>query len=142
MMVIHEVEKGQITYKQVQAKYGIQGRSTVLVWLRKLDNKIGLKSMPKSSKRQLTPQQRIRQLEKQLAEEKLKTEFVEDVIYHLDKECETVFQKKYIEHVSKIGKSKRRLSVTRLCQWLGIQDKPTINRKIVLKFWLKNATSD
>ena len=35
MMVIQEVEKGQLTYKQVQAKYGIQGRSTVLVWLRK-----------------------------------------------------------------------------------------------------------
>lgn len=47
--------------------------------------------MPKSSKRQFTPQQQIRQLEKQLAEEKLKTEFVEDVIYHSDKECGTDF---------------------------------------------------
>lgn len=35
MMVVHEVEKRQITYKQASAKYGIQGRSTVLVWLRK-----------------------------------------------------------------------------------------------------------
>mgnify|MGYP001627042430 FL=1 len=24
MMVVHEVEKGQITYRQAQAKYGIQ----------------------------------------------------------------------------------------------------------------------
>ncbi|ATZ65461.1 transposase [Acinetobacter bereziniae] len=95
MMVIQEVEKGQLTYKQVQAKYGIQGRSTVLVWLRKFGQQDWIsKTMPKSSKRQLTPQQRIRQLEKQLAEEKLKTEFVEDVIYHLDKECGTDFQKK------------------------------------------------
>lgn len=107
MMVIHEVEKGQLTYKQVQEKYGIQGRSTVLVWLRKFGQQDWTsKIMPKSSKRQLTPQQRIRQLEKQLAEEKLKTEFVEDVIYHLDKECGTDFQKKYSEHVSKIGKAK------------------------------------
>lgn len=107
MMVIHEVEKGQLTYKQVQEKYGIQGRSTVLVWLRKFGQQDWTsKIMPKSSKRQLTPQQRIRQLEKQLAEEKLKTEFVEDVIYHLDKECGTDFQKKYSEHVSKIGKIK------------------------------------
>lgn len=107
MMVIHEVEKGQLTYKQVQEKYGIQGRSTVLVWLRKFGQQDWTsKTMPKSSKRQLTPQQRIRQLEKQLAEEKLKTEFVEDVIYHLDKECGTDFQKKYSEHVSKIGKAK------------------------------------
>lgn len=107
MKVIYEVEKGQLTYKQVQSKYGIQGRSTVLIWLRKFGQQDWTsKNMPKSSKRQLTPQQRIRQLEKQLAEEKLKTEFVQDVIYHLDKECGTDFQKKYIEHVSKIGKAK------------------------------------
>jgi len=41
-----------------------------------------------------------------LAEDKLKTEFVEDVIYHLDKECGTDFQKKYIKRDSKIGKAK------------------------------------
>lgn len=35
MMVLHEVEKGQITYKQAQVKYGIQGRSTMLEWSRK-----------------------------------------------------------------------------------------------------------
>ena len=35
IQVISEVEKGELTYKQVQRKYGIQGRSTVLVWLRK-----------------------------------------------------------------------------------------------------------
>lgn len=35
MMVVHEVEKGQLTYIQVQEKYGIQGKITVLTWLRK-----------------------------------------------------------------------------------------------------------
>ena len=35
MQVIGEIEKGYLTYKQSQRKYGIQGRSTVLVWLRK-----------------------------------------------------------------------------------------------------------
>ena len=106
MMVVHEVEKGQITYKQAQAKYGIQGRSTVLVWLRKHGQQDWTSNMPPSSKRQLTPQQRIRQLEKQLAAEKLKTEFIQDVIYHIDKECGTDLGKKYTEHVSKIGKAK------------------------------------
>lgn len=107
MMVIQEVEKGQITYKQAQQKYGIQGRSTVLVWLRRYGQQDWTsQTMPKSSKRQLTPQQQIRQLEKKLADEKLKTEFMQDVIYHLDKECGTDFQKKYSEHVSKIGKPK------------------------------------
>ena len=33
--VVDEVEKGQLSYKEAQRKYGIQGRSTVLVWLRK-----------------------------------------------------------------------------------------------------------
>ena len=35
LQVISEVEKGELSYKQAQKKYGIQGRSTVLVWLRK-----------------------------------------------------------------------------------------------------------
>ena len=34
LAVVSQVEKG-LTYKQAQKKYGIQGRSTVLVWLRK-----------------------------------------------------------------------------------------------------------
>ncbi len=33
--VVEQVEKGEMTYKQAQQRYGIQGRSTVLVWLRK-----------------------------------------------------------------------------------------------------------
>ena len=35
LQVIDEVEKGHLTWKQSQSKYGIQGKSTVLVWLRK-----------------------------------------------------------------------------------------------------------
>lgn len=36
LSVVEEVEKGMLSYKQAQRKYGIQGRSTVLVLLRKL----------------------------------------------------------------------------------------------------------
>ncbi|EKO3983303.1 transposase, partial [Vibrio fluvialis] len=35
LTVVDQVEKGEMTYKQAQERYGIQGRSTVLVWLRK-----------------------------------------------------------------------------------------------------------
>jgi transposase len=35
MQVVDEVEKGLLTYRDAQKKYGIQGRSTVLTWLRK-----------------------------------------------------------------------------------------------------------
>ncbi|WP_407649582.1 integrase core domain-containing protein [Citrobacter enshiensis] len=33
--VVEQVEKGEMTYKQALQRYGIQGRFTVLVWLRK-----------------------------------------------------------------------------------------------------------
>jgi len=33
--VVEQVEKGELSYKQAQERYGIQGRSMVLVWLRK-----------------------------------------------------------------------------------------------------------
>ncbi len=35
LTVVDQVEKGEFTYKQAQYQYGIQDRSTVLVWLRK-----------------------------------------------------------------------------------------------------------
>lgn len=35
LQLINEIEKGLFTYKQSQKKHGIQGRTTVLVWLRK-----------------------------------------------------------------------------------------------------------
>jgi len=57
-----------MTYKQAQKTYGIQGKSTVLVWLRKhgtLDwSKPSLHSMPKLKE---TPAQKIKRLEKELS---------------------------------------------------------------------------
>ncbi|MCQ6960284.1 helix-turn-helix domain-containing protein, partial [Mucilaginibacter aquariorum] len=35
LQVVQQVEKGELSYKKAQRHYGIQGRSTVLVWLRK-----------------------------------------------------------------------------------------------------------
>ena len=35
LTMVEQVEKGDFTYKQAQTAYAIQGRSTVLVWLRK-----------------------------------------------------------------------------------------------------------
>lgn len=33
LQVVDEIEKGCLTYKESQKKYGIYGKSTVLVWL-------------------------------------------------------------------------------------------------------------
>lgn len=35
LALVEQIEKGELTYKQAQVRYGIQGLSTVLVWLRK-----------------------------------------------------------------------------------------------------------
>lgn len=35
LSMVDQVEKGELSYKQAQQRYGIQERSTVLVWLRK-----------------------------------------------------------------------------------------------------------
>ena len=73
LAVVSQVEKGELTYKQAQKKYGIQGRSTVLVWLRKhgiLDwSKPALLMKSKSKE---TPAQQIKRLERELEDENLK----------------------------------------------------------------------
>ena len=46
LQVVNDVEKGLLTWKQSQVKYGIQGRSTVLVWLRKHEKKAGKIMLP------------------------------------------------------------------------------------------------
>lgn len=66
LQVIAEVERGDLTYKQAQRKYGIQGRSTVLVWLRKHGNQTW-SATATGKAMDSTPNQRIKELEAQLA---------------------------------------------------------------------------
>lgn len=71
LQVVNEVEKGELSYKQAQKKYGIQGRSTVLVWLRKLGTlDWDLLKRQSMEKKQPTPEQRIKELEAMLQQEK------------------------------------------------------------------------
>lgn len=67
LQVVAEVERGDLTYKQAQRKYGIQGRSTVLVWLRK-HGKPTWSATASGNAMENTPNQRIKELEAQLAE--------------------------------------------------------------------------
>jgi transposase-like protein len=95
LAVVDEVEKGHLTSSQAQDKYGIQGRSTVLNWLRKhgrLDWSAGSPShqlkkecaMPSSPS--LTPEQRIKELEQKLALSEQKAEFFEAVVKVLERD--------------------------------------------------------
>lgn len=93
--VVDQVEKGEMTYMQAQDRYGIQGCSTVLVWLRKHGRLDWSKGAPTFLKRgavmekpktELTPEQRIKELEQQLADTKMKADFFEAVVNVLEKD--------------------------------------------------------
>lgn len=96
LAVVSQVEKGEMTYKQAQKTYGIQGRSTVLVWLRKhgtLDwSQPRRVAMPKSKE---TPAQKIKRLERELSDEKLRNEILNKMIDLSDQQYGTAIRKKF-----------------------------------------------
>lgn len=61
LQVVDEIEKGNLSYKESQKKYGIQGRSTVLVWLRKHGTLDWINQVP--MKKKAPPKTLISQLE-------------------------------------------------------------------------------
>ncbi|VWC52034.1 putative transposase [Burkholderia lata] len=86
LSVVDQVEKGDLAYKEAQRRYGIRGRSTVLVWLRKqgfqdwADPSGRARSgstMPKQDSKPLTPEQRLKELETQLREAQEKSALFE-----------------------------------------------------------------
>ena len=100
LSVVDQVEKGELTYKQAQERYGIQGRSTVLVWLRKhgrqswgdaassrlpLPLPMPMKN-PSFAPVSLTPEQKIKALEVQLQEANEKAQLFEAVLDVLKKD--------------------------------------------------------
>ena len=93
--VVLEVEKGELTWLQAQRKYGIQGKSTVLVWLRKLGSLDW--SLPKVhdlSSKEKTPEQRIKELEAALALEQQKTMLLNKIIDVAEKQYGLAIRKK------------------------------------------------
>jgi transposase len=100
--LVGEVEKGNYTYKQIQKVYGIQGRSTVLGWLRKygtLDwSNPNIHQMPRSKE---TPAQKIKRLERELEDEKLRNLLLNTMIDVSDKQFGTTIRKKLLSQQSK-----------------------------------------
>jgi len=89
LAVVDEVEQGTLTYKEAQYKYGIQGRSTVLTWLRK-HGRMDWSSLSSSDikrdgtmterKLPMTPEQKIKALEMELKDTRLKAELFEAML--------------------------------------------------------------
>ncbi len=107
LAIVSQVEKGEMTYKQAQKAYGIQGRSTVLVWLRKhgtLDwSKPAQDQMSKSKE---TPAQKIKRLERELSDEKLKNEILNTMIDISDRQYGTAIRKKFLPNQSDASNNK------------------------------------
>jgi transposase-like protein len=109
LSVVAQVEKGEMTYKQAQALYGIQGRSTVLKWLRKhgtLDWSRPMIHSHKAPKTKETPAQKIKRLEKELEEEKIKSALLDRMIEISDRELGTSIRKKLTPELHEVFREK------------------------------------
>ena len=93
LQIVDEVEKGELTYKAAQLRYGIQGKSTVLVWLRK-HGRLDWKESEAMKKD--TPNKRIRELEKKLKRLEQEKDVLNRVIDIADSRLGTEIRKKYL----------------------------------------------
>lgn len=98
LQIVDAVEKGQLSYKQAQKKYGIQGRSTVLVWLRK-HGTLDWKSKT-LMKKKFPPQTFISQLEAKIKRLEAEKEILNTAIDIADKMLEANIRKKYLPLLS------------------------------------------
>jgi len=100
LQVVAAIEKGDMTYKQAQKIYGIQGRSTVLKWLRKHGKLDWVQparlAMPNTPKAKETPAQKIKRLERELEDEHLRNRLLNEAVDILDAEYGAGLRKKYI----------------------------------------------
>lgn len=110
LAVVEQVEKGELTYTQAQQRYGIQGSSTVLKWVRRYGRPVEERAswavpggLMKNDQTPLTPEQRIKQLEVELREANQKAEFFEAVVDVLKKDYGVTVKKP-------VGKSSRKSS--------------------------------
>lgn len=110
LAVVEQVEKGELTSSQAQDRYGIQGKSTVLNWLRRY-GRLGWSvaatsaAMPIDKEpTQLTPEQQIKALQVQLAQAQEKANLFEAVLEVLKKDYGVRVVKK------PLGKSSRKTS--------------------------------
>jgi len=94
LQVIDEVEKGNLTYKQSQRKYGIQGRSTVLIWLRKHGTLDWTSKTP--MKKKAPPKTYISQLEAKIRRLESEKEILNRAIDIADDMIGTDIRKKFL----------------------------------------------
>lgn len=102
LSIIERIENGDMTYKQAQEIYGIQGRSTVLTWLRK-HGKLDWSTPSELPMKPLkeTPAQQIKRLERELDDERCRTLILNDMIDIIDKDYGGNIRKKHLPEALK-----------------------------------------
>lgn len=95
--IVDAVEKGELTYKQAQLRHGIQGKSTVLVWLRK-HGRLDWKESETMKKD--TPNKKIKELERKLKRLQAEKEVLNRAIDIADDQFGTDIRKKYLSLLS------------------------------------------
>ena len=112
-----------MTCRQATDRYGIQGNVTVMNWLRKY-GQLDWQTSPSTQSAEatcpnsLTPEQRIKELEQQLAESEIKAQFFEAVVKVMNTDFGATLTKaanRLIAQTQVPG-----LTVTRACRWMGI----------------------
>ena len=108
LSVVAQVERGELTYKKAQQHYGIQGKTTVLVWMRKhstLDWRQLTESKPTKPTKPVneppTPEQRIKALQTQLLAAQQKALLFETMVDIIRKQYPQVPVKKCLGKLSK-----------------------------------------
>lgn len=104
MQVVGEIERGELNYDQADRKYGIQGNTTVSVWMKKYASLTWKQNPTVTNKK--TPEQRIKELEELLAREKEKVLVLNTAIDVADQMLETNIRKKYLPELLKKQKSR------------------------------------
>ena len=85
LQVVQEVEKGESSITGAQQKYGIQGRSTVVNWLRKYGNFDWQNQTPSNMPK--TPEQKLMELEQKVRLLEKQKAFLEKQVEQSDKKA-------------------------------------------------------
>jgi len=97
--IVDAIEKGELSQKAAQRKYGIQGNATILVWLRK-HGRLDWYSKASSVSKKAAPNKKIKELEKRIKRLEEEKEVLNVAIDIADDMLKTDIRKKYLSLLS------------------------------------------
>ena len=104
LQVVDEVEKGHLSWRESQFKYGIQGHCTVLKWLRKHGSLDWISKAP--MKKKAPPKTYISQLEARIKQLESEKEILNRAIDIADEMFNTEIRKKYLPLSEEVSRQK------------------------------------